>query len=519
MKQQALLQRWLKMPKILYFIFVLGILIRFLNFPDNINFAYDQARDSFASLDILKGDFKIIGPPTTASDKIFHGALFYYILAPIYFFSGNSPEVAAAFLRILNASGVFLVFYIGSLVFNRSVGLISAFLFAISYEQSQYAIFFGHPSPAAISILIYYLGLALLIFKNNPYGLVISLIGLGLTIQFEDVNALLLLSFTAYLLFFYKKLKFLNLKIIILGLGGFLITISSFILVELKYNFRTIDAIIDTAQSFDSGSSVNLSYVFSVIQRLIHDNFFANDLAANFLIILFLLTFIFLAYIKKFRNIDFFLGFWFLGGLLPHFLATKFSYYYSPGATVSLLILVSFLIFSRSLPRIIVRGSNTILFGLIIAVITFSNLNLILNQNSKGVNSDFVIQPGMILGNQKKALDYIYGEASGEPFAVNALTVPLNVKTTWDFLFNWYGKEKYKSIPVWYGNVAEGFYGELPKISSRSDVPKSQFLIIEPTVGIDEAVVNNFLKEENYFTKVMSEKTFGTIIVQKREKY
>jgi len=30
--------------------------------PNNINFSYDQARDSFASLEILRGDLKIIGP-------------------------------------------------------------------------------------------------------------------------------------------------------------------------------------------------------------------------------------------------------------------------------------------------------------------------------------------------------------------------------------------------------------------------------------------------------------------------
>ena len=56
-------------------------------------------------------------------------------------------------------------------------------------------------------------------------------------------------------------------------------------------------------------------------------------------------------------------------------------------------------------------------------------------------------------------------------------------------------------------------------VKERSALPKGQFLIIEPTVGIGQKQVEDFLKEENYFTKVVEEKAFGTIIVQKRERY
>lgn len=498
------------MKIILSLIFVLALAIRFLDFPENVNFSYDQARDSFATLEILKGDLKIIGPPTTASDKIFHGVLFYYILAPIYFITGGNPEAAAIFLRILNAAGVFLVFYIAKIIFNKEAGIIGAFLFAISYEESQYAIFFGHPSPGAISVLIFYLGLSLWIFKEKAYGLIVALIGLGLTIQFEDVNALLIFNLILFLLIFKRKLKFLNFKIILLGIGGFLVTVSSFILVEIKYKFQTISSIFNVAGSFDTSSSVNIEYIFFVIKRLINDNFFANALIVNLILILILGFFIYLGF-KRVRDQSIFLGLWFLGGLLPHFIATKFSYYYSPGASVSLLILASFFMS-------VFLKKNNILFFLILGLITFSNLNLILNQNNKGVTGDFIIQPGMILGNQKRVLDYIYLETGNEVSAVSSLSIPLNVKTTWDYLFFWYGREEYGKIPVWYGNNADGFYGNLPIIRDRSELPNTQYLILEPPVGIEKSVVDNFLKEEYYFTKVIEEKKFGTIVVQKREK-
>ena len=99
-------------------IFVIALILRFLYFPSNIYFGIDQARDAFVSQSIFKGDFKIIGP-TTSVPGLFHGVLYYYIFSPVYFFSAGSPEAVSAFLRIVNALGVFLVYFIGVAIFNR----------------------------------------------------------------------------------------------------------------------------------------------------------------------------------------------------------------------------------------------------------------------------------------------------------------------------------------------------------------------------------------------------------------
>jgi len=99
-------------------IFVAAFAIRFLYFPKDINFTYDQARDVYISLKVTSGDIKIIGPPTT-KEGLFHGPLYYYIIGPIYFFSGGNPEVVSTFLRVYNALGIFLVFLIAGVLFNK----------------------------------------------------------------------------------------------------------------------------------------------------------------------------------------------------------------------------------------------------------------------------------------------------------------------------------------------------------------------------------------------------------------
>lgn len=486
--------------------FFLALILRFLYFPNDVYFAYDQARDSFASLEILEGNLKLLGPPTTAGDNIFHGAFVYYILAIIYFFSGPNPEIAAAIFRIVNGLGLVLVFFIASSVFKKSVGLLSAFLFAISYEQSQYSLFFGHPALGVFSILIFYLGLALLIFKNNALGFILALFGLGLTIQFEDANIPLVLVFLSFILVFYKKLKILNLKTIFLGVLAFLIAISSFILSEIKYNFRMTAALVNLITHY-SQNSTSQNNILPIITRLINDNFLESHLLPIFLIISFIC---FLAFFKEVKIKIVFLTMWFLGGIASHLLTSSFSYYYSPGASVSLLILVSYFIYK-------IYQRQKILAVIFLMLIIFNNLSLITSKNSNGPNSDIVIQPGMLTFQQRKALDYIYTKAGGEPFAVNALTVPLIVKTTWDYLFIWYGQSQYHYLPVWGGEAASGFPGYLKVVNARTKLPSKRFTIIEPTVGIEQKHISDFFREEDYFSKVVEEKSFGTIRIQFRE--
>lgn len=492
------------MPRIVFLIFLVAIVIRFLYFPENVYFGFDQARDSFTSLEVLKGDFKIIGPPTTAGSNIFHGALIYYILAPIYFLSNNNPEAAAAVFRVINALGVFLVFYIGSLVFSKKIGAVAALLFAISYEQNQYSLFFGHPSLGVFTILIYYSGLALLIFQNNPLGFIIALLGLGLTIQFEDANLTLFLVSIIYLLFFFKKIKLLNFKTVSAGFLVFVATLSTFILSEIKYNFRMTNAILDIH------SNIYPEHLISVTARLIHDNFLANQALVPFILLALMVAMRLLIKGKKAQQ-AIFLMIWFLGGMIAHVLNSSFTYYYSPGASVSLLILVSFLIY-----QIFLRSK--LLAAIPFILIIFSNFSLITGQNYLGPNKDIIIQPGLLTSSERQSLDYIYQKADGQPFAVNALTVPLNVKTTWDYLFNWYGKWKYGYLPVWGREAADGFPGTLPVATDRSKLPHRRFTIIEPTVGINTSQVDDFFRVENYFSKVVDEKHFGTITVQERQK-
>lgn len=496
---------------LLFFIFILAVIIRFIYFPNNIYFSYDQARDSFASLEILKGDLKIIGPSSSFNNNFFHGPLAYYVYAPIYFISHNNPEAISIFLRIFNAAGIFLVFFIGTIIFSKKVGLLSALFFAFSFEQSQYSLFFGHPAFAVIPVLSFYLGLSLVFFKRNFKGLILALFSLGIAIQFHYVNSLLLIVLIVLLFIFRKEIKGVSFKYWLFSLVVFFFTIFSFILAEIKYNFRIISELLKSSKTLVTTTSFDFNHLGNIIRRLFQDNLGISDAFAPFIILIFILMIILVLRNNIYHKKVFLLIIWFLGGLLPYFIFNSPTYYLNPAASVSLLILGSFVI-------IYFLSKYKLIQMILIIIIISLNLKLIFNFNSIGPNGDFVIQQGMLLSDEKKIIDYVYLNSYGKPFSIKALSVPLSVNTTWSYLFEWYGKEKYSYLPMWTGPIAEGFPGNLEVINVRSNLPSVQFLIIEPTKGIREGYKENFMREESYFTKIINEVKIGNLIVQKRQR-
>src|SRR4030042_3964788 len=125
-------------------IFILAIIVRFAYFPKNVYFSYDQARDFFFAGDILKGDIRLIGPPSAASEILFPGPLSLYIYSFIQYLFGKNPEVYSIFFRLYNALGVIPVFLIGSSLFDKKVGFLSAGFYCIFFWRSQYSLFIRH---------------------------------------------------------------------------------------------------------------------------------------------------------------------------------------------------------------------------------------------------------------------------------------------------------------------------------------------------------------------------------------
>ena len=485
--------------KKLFWIFVLAVVLRFLYFPGNIYFGFDQARDAFASLEVARGDIRLVGPPTS-TPGLFHGPLHYYLFAPAYLLFQGNPMGISAVLRVVNALGVFLVFYVAYLMFGKKSAFIASFLYAISFEQTQFAIYINHPSLGVISVLLFYLGLAMLIFQKKAKGWFVLALGLGLSLQFEFVLIILLPILLAVLVVFFKKIPRPSLAQIIISSGIILFFVSSFLLAEIKFHSNSLPLIFGVANST------------SIISPLVNFTLILNRFFQNNILYLFSPVSLFgyaalviwFIYKKKFLQLIF-ICLWTLGGIIPyiHNLNTLPLYYHAMGASVGLLIAVSYFLSKKPV---------------FILLLIISNLYLIRNYNPLGSLPSFNVQSGMLLTQQIQVIDYMYKKAQGRQFSINALTMPLYVNTTWSYLFSWHARDKI--LPIWGGEQALGYPGE--KVfqieTSRSKLPDLQFLIIEPTRGIAPNIISDFVRLESYFTKVVSQQSFGQFVVQTRAK-
>lgn len=500
-----------KFGKILLLIFFLGFVLRIIYFPENVYFGSDQARDAFYSYEIISGDFKVVGPGTTLSPHLHHGVLYYYFMGPVYFLAQGNPYIPALIINLLSALGVFVVFLIGRNIFTPRVGLIAAFMYAVSFEQSQYAIFFSHPGLALIFVLLYYLGLTLLIFKGKSYGLIISAVCAGIATQLHFSLVILIIFLPIFLLIFRTRVMHLKLKDIVLAFVALVITMSTFIVAEIKYK-QVLSFVSSLGDSGSSAFSLNINNFIFAVNRYVFDNLIIAPWNTIFGLFLVIFIFGFLMKQEKERVAGVFLLIWFLIGCIAYIVGSATTYYFGIGGSVSLLIAVAVIINT-------IWGRNMV-FALVLLFVVFgSNIYQIITINQKGPIGAVMAPPGLLLSDQQRVIDYIYSQAGNEEFSIHGLTIPYNVKTTWDYLFNWYGMQKYGFVPVWGGADALGSEGTLKVVNARSTLPTKQFLIIEPMIGIQSKVVEDFYREESYFTHLKSEKKFGAITVQTREKY
>lgn len=498
-------------PRLLWIIFLLGLALRLLYFPQNVYFGNDQARDAYYSYEVMAGDLKVVGPGAAFGKYLHHGVLYYYLMGPVYYLAQGSPFAPALVINFLSALGIFIVFFIARDLFDKKTGLVAALLYAISFEQTQYALFFGHPGMALLFVLLYYWGLTRLIFKNDSRGIILTSLCAGVATQFHIAMAILIAFIPIFLLVFRSKITKITRKDLILAILSLGISVSTFAVAELKFgHFKYFLASIGEPGTSSFGLYIN-NFIYAV-NRYFTDNLFALNNRPILGALLVLAVFAFLWKQEKHRSSSLFLLIWFLVGCVAYLIGTSKTYYYGIGGSVSLLIATAVLLNA-------VWGKNKKIAIILLLIIFGSNLYQIRVSNPNGPLDSVMAPPGLLLSDELRAIDYIYTEAGEEEFSIHAITIPYNVKSTWDYLFNWYGMAKYGFVPVWGGEDALGSEGTLQVVRARSDLPQKQFLIVEPLAGLDQKLVDNFFTEEGYFTHLVSEKEFGKIKVQIREKY
>lgn len=490
---------------VLFGIFLIGLILKLINFWDIQIFAYDQARDAQRIIEILGGNLKLVGPETDIKG-IFNGPLFYYILAPVYLLSNFDPNIVNLFMVLVNLSGIFIIYYLCVILFrNKNAGLISAFLWAISYEQANFARFISNASFMSIATLVFFLGLALYFVRNNRWGLPLSVLGLGTAVHFNIYLGYLVLFYPLLFILYKKKPK---VKDILLSLSLFVLILSPFLVAEIKFNFMGTKALIAYFGKHvsESGSLVsNLSAYPARISGALYFGFFSFNKLFSFLLLGGSLVYLYKE-VKDRKSILF---------LLLWTFSTFPLFFFRSGVITAEVINTSIfgaltIIFGLTIYKLL-TSKYSLVGLLILGAIIVSNLSLFVDNKFKPYNL-FALQT-LVLKNEKEAIDYTYESAKGEKFSICALTNPVTINTLWSYLYKYYGEKKYGYIPNWSGKKQFMHSSYLPY--DQEHLPR-RYLIIEPLGGIPEFAKWATIYQEDQVSILEEEKRFGDLIVQKR---
>lgn len=506
-----------KIILVLTLIFVLGYFLRVMFLSSGVlTFGYDQARDAYNALEIVHGHLKVFGPPAS-QPGLFHGAFYYYVLSPFYALGKGSPIVAAYGLALVNSLGVLLVFCIGYFLSkNTKVGLIAAFLFAISFEATQYATWLSNPTLGIITVPLMYLGLWVWITRRKSFGPLVAALGLGLSIQSEIFLAYHFIPLLIWLWVARKEVT--RRQILVFGLV-LIATLSTMIVAQLKFGIGgTINGIRGLAVS---GSS-DLAYEKSIgdylilylnqIGRIFSFNSYPGNVGWGGGFIIALIGYSFITRLKNVRNgiADpfVFVSIW----LLSHLSVVTVGGTSTPFLMVGIGPAVSIIIALHM--GLWLTKKYYLLVGVVLAILVFGNISMIVSQN-RGGSTLFSIQKDMVLSKELSAIDFTYEKSKGEKFSINTLTSPLWVNIVWTYLYKWYGINTYGYVPTWHGHGQEG---QIDTLETDGGKIKSNFLIIEPLAGIPVRYLDETIGEEDSRSRVLEEKYFGEIGVQVRER-
>src|SRR3989344_5032889 len=216
-----------------------GLFLRLYRFDQGFIFAYDQARDAYRATSIFTQHHLMILGPETDIRGVYHGVGYYYLLGFFYWLFTNPSNVGKIF-ALINATGIILSYFGGLVLFqNRRTALLSALIYAVSFEVIQYARWLSNPAPGLLTVMAVYLG-AWMWMKGNQKGLVLSLSGVALGMHFQFILGYLFIVPIIVWVVYKPKTNVTTLLLTLVILLGLM---STFIAAELKFGFPMSKAI------------------------------------------------------------------------------------------------------------------------------------------------------------------------------------------------------------------------------------------------------------------------------------
>lgn len=431
---------------------ITGIWLRLSYLETNLYFGYEQGRDAYKAMALWKlEDFVLVGPKTDIGG-IFHGPLFYYLLAPLNGLTGGNPWLVSTIFVIINASVTLLAAkLIHDITQSKVIALFAALLAATSVELINYGTWLSNV-PLALPFNMLALSYFLKYLKTDKskdwyLGLVIGLIGA----QFEII---LLLEWAFFMIIYLIVKKTISIKQIIVSAGIGILSLSWMIIFNIRHKGIIFSAINQYTTESSFSIKEGISGITSTFQTILSRTLNLSP-TMLVLLILILLYGIYKGFSQhKRREIILLFGFAFMSLptlFFPHSVKLD-QLHVNLGIGVILLIsLLLHQVFSHTSHHL-----NNFCILLIGIMITGSNYAVY--KQHKGMF--FESSKGLTIAAQSSVISHIKQAHPNEPVFLKSYTRPYLHEEGWQFVADYYklprdtnSKHIYLTIEPWVESV------------------------------------------------------------------
>jgi hypothetical protein len=458
------------------------------------------------------GDLKTQGPSASGTeDSIYHGVFYYYVIAPLYTFSGGDPGVVMIGVIILDCLAIFpIIWMTKNFSGSDCLSIISGILYAVSFDAITMGSYLYNVIITILFMPWFYLYLWMVFWEKKYKYLPLLTLLLGLCIQGAIYSVYLMIPLAGLLIkeFMSKRLfKKKYIKVFLISLITFIITISTIIISQFKLYLAGITASGSTRiTEYNKEKLVNfLTESSAVYLEKIQNILFPGFLWMSTVVLI--ISVMFLWFEKDERQKLKFLLVWLLSPLSLFFLTNRTNYHLLAGidGAIILLAILGLNLWRNDLVR---RVAMLCLVGFSL----FTSISTV-NRERKEKHSFLDVQSGAYLNEQLSLIDYSYEKASGKPFSIAVLGAPHDYSTTWAYLYDWYGKNKFGYKPKWFGGEQKGIpAGDL--LDRTNKTLENHFAIFEPNPGTTKYFRDQFNELQYIYAKnLIEEKYFGAIAV------
>lgn len=408
-------------------------------------FTHDQGRDLIIAQQIANGHPTLIGP-TSGLAGLFHGPIWYYILAFFSKIGGGDPKaVLIGIVFMFLAAEIFLFWTVKKFhgIWPASILLIFMFL---SPRLSSLNGQLWSPSMIIFSSMIMIAAIVAILNGKSWYWLLG--LALGVNLQFEIAGGTFLLLVTLIILLLLKPFS-IKIRSWLILLLSFMATLLPQAIFELRHGFLMTEKVLSYLSvknnDFIAPHGIkSIEYKSGLFFDTYNSLFFKSnvDFGILLLAVIFYLTYKALSKNKKFNNktkslLYISLSYIFFLWVIVNFYTDVVWAHFVYGISVFILIIIVLLLdhLRHFFPLRVYSLSLLIISYLIINI--FFNLN-----KQKNIEGDY-----SYFRNKLNVIDKIYSDAGAENFNV-VIYEPTTFSYTYDYLFSWYGRKKYRREPI-----------------------------------------------------------------------